>query len=310
MLAPLDAGAGGAGGTGGASGSGGGAAAGGAPTGDGGVEGAELLERLAGLWAGPATMTPLGNFPNMTFDLRPVGGHFLFGQADLDSANTLRFGFSVETYGGRDVLAYRNGGFFQGVLRDSRTALVESSSSSWRFCSVTRGCDYIDARWTLNGSQLVVDTQVRGMPHLFWNAQRRETRTVASPFPATLASQGDGTAPWPAMGALKVDASWGQALAAPADVWLIITTTACFPSFGCNASRSTMTTVPSGSSATLGLPSVHAGAYKVTVVVDADRNFGSTLRPSTGDRVSVDQDVTVSASGEATVSATVFFTVP
>jgi len=289
-----------------------GGAGGGAPMpGDGGVEGVELLGRLAGLWSGPATMTRLGNFPQMSFDLRPVGDGFVFGQTELDGANTLRFGLNIETHGGRDVLAYRNGGFFTGVLRDSRTALVESGPDTWRFCSVTpQGCGYIDARFTLNGTNLVVDARVRGMPHMYWNAQRRETRTVPAPFPASLASQGDGSAPWPAMGSLRVNASWLGALAQPADVWLLLTTTACLPSFACSPSRSVSAAVASGTTVTLTLPSVHAGSYKATVLVDLDRNFASVLRPSSGDRLAVDLDVTVAASGEVTLAAPANLTVP
>lgn len=256
-------------------------------------------------------MTRLGNFPQMNFDLRPVGDHFVFGQAELDSVNTLRFGFSIETHGGRDVLAYRNGGFFTGVLRDSRTALVEAGPDTWRFCSVTpQGCGYIDARFTLNGTNLVVDSRVRGMPHRYWNAQRKETRSVTAPFPASLSSQGDGSAPWPAMGSVRVNVSWAPALTAPADVWLVLTTTACFPSFACSSSRSISTTADAGTSATLTLPSVHAGQYKMTALLDLDRNFTSLLRPSSGDRVAVDQDLTVSQSGEATLNVSASFTVP
>jgi len=108
---------------------------------DAGVAGTGLFTRLAGLWSGPASMTPLGNFPVMSVDFRGVGAGFLFGQTDLDLANTLRFGFSIETHGA-DVVAYRNGGFFGGVLRDTRTRLLEADDTTgrYRFCSVDRGC--------------------------------------------------------------------------------------------------------------------------------------------------------------------------
>lgn len=291
-------------------GAGGGTGGGGAT--DAGVVGVELLGKLAGLWSGPATMTPLGNFPVMNFDLRPVDGQFVFGQSDLDSANTLRFGFSIETYGGRDVLAYRNGGFFQGVLRDSRTQLIETDGGTWRFCSVSdAGCGYIDARFSVSGSQLTLDTKVRGNQHVLWNATRDELRSVPIPFPSDTASRGDGSAPWPTMANVQVTANFGVTLTAQADVWVILTTTPCFPSFSCRASRSVMRAAAvNDTTAMLTVPTVHAGAYKVTVLVDLDRNFATTRAPSSGDRVAVDQDLTVNATGMATLTATTSFVVP
>jgi hypothetical protein len=309
--APTGGGAAGGGVTGGGV-TGGGATGGGGGASDGGVEGVELFGKLAGLWSGPATMTPLGNFPVMNFDLRPVDGQFVFGQSDLDAANTLRFGFSIETYGDRDVLAYRNGGFFQGVLRDSRTALVETDGGTYRFCFVgDAGCGYIDARFTVAGAQLTLDTKVRGNQHVLWNATRDETRTVPTPFPSDTASRGDGGAPWPAMASVQVTANFGLTLAAPANVWVLLTTTPCFPTFGCRASRAVMTSAALGdSSATLTVPTVHAGAYKATVLLDLDRNFATARAPNTGDRIAVDQDLTVPASGTANLTATTSFAVP
>lgn len=279
---------------------------------DGGIAGVELLALLPGLWSGPATMTPLGNFPRMNFDLRPVDGQMVFGQAELDAADTLRFGFNIETYGGRDVLAYRNGGYFGGVLRDTRTALDSTDGGTWRFCYVgDGGCDYIDARFTVSGSSLVLDTHVRGQPHVYWNAQRQETRTVPAGFPSDLASRGDGSAPWPPLATVEVNASWATATAAPADLWLILTTTNCFPSFGCHASRSISGALDGGvSSATLSLPNVHPGSYKATLLLDRDRNFASTFAPTSGDTLAVDQALEVPDAGTATLNATLSYTLP
>ena len=94
------------------------------------VAGLDLLPRLAGLWSGPATMTPLGTFKRMNMDLRAASGQVLFARADLDVFNSLRFAFEVEAPGGAPTLVYRNGGYFLGLLRDSRTALVEQGDLS------------------------------------------------------------------------------------------------------------------------------------------------------------------------------------
>ncbi|MBL8924071.1 MAG: hypothetical protein JNJ54_34760 [Myxococcaceae bacterium] len=280
---------------------------------DAGVAGLGFFPRLAGLWSGPGSMTPLGNFPVMFVDFRGVGDGFLFGQADIDATNTLRFGFSIETYGGVDVLAYRNGGYFQGVLRDSRTKLVESDESvgRYRFCSVDRGCAYLDALFTFStADRLVFDVKVRGNPHLFWSAQRVEPRTLPAPYPATLTSKGDGSAPWPTMGTLSARVNWTQALAADADVWVLATTTACFPTFGCTASRSVKVRALAGAtSATVQVPAFHAGTYKLTGVVDRDSNLAATRAPSSGDSVAVDSDLVMGTQDQSAMLQALY-TVP
>jgi hypothetical protein len=281
---------------------------------DAGVAGVELMTRLAGLWVGPARMTPLGDFPLMSMDFRPVGPGFLFAQADLDVADNLRFGISIETYGGADVLAYRNGGFFQGVLRDSRTKLVESDDAAgrYRFCSVPQGCAYLDATFTFSGpNDLVFDTKVRGTQHVLWTAQRRETRTVPAPFPATAGSLGDGTAPWPAMATVQTTVRWVSPLTQAGTVWVLLTTTNCAPTFTCVASRSLRVEAAAGAtSATLPLPAVHAGDYRLTAVVDRTRMFGTRLAPTSGDSLAVDQPVTVPASGQVSPDVLAAYTLP
>lgn len=285
-----------------------------AGTSDAGVTGIALMTRLAGLWSGPARMTPLGDFPIMYMDFRPVGQGFLFAQADLDVADNLRFGISIETYGGVDVLAYRNGGLFQGVLRDSRTKLMESDDAAgrYRFCSVPAGCNYIDATFTFNGAnELVFDTKVRGTQHVYWTAQRRETRTVAAPFPATLTSMGDGTAPWPTLATVQPTVRWLNPLAQAGTVWVLLTTTNCAPQFTCVASRTLRVDVAAGAtSATLTLPAVHPGDYKLTAVVDRTRMFATRLAPASGDSLAVDQAVTVPASGQVSPDILAAYTLP
>ena len=285
-----------------------------AGTSNAGVAGLALMTRLAGLWVGPARMTPLGDFPIMYMDFRPVGPGFLFAQADLDVADNLRFGFSIETVNGTDVLAYRNGGLFQGILRDSRTRLVESDDAAgrYRFCSVPAGCGYIDATFTFSSpTELVFDSKVRGTQHVLWNAQRRETRTVPSPFPATLDSMGDGGAPWPAMAAVQTTVRWTTPLTQAGTVWVLLTTTNCAPSFTCVASRTLRTDVNTGAtSATLTLPAVHAGDYRLTAVVDRTRMFGTRLAPASGDSIAVDQAITVPASGQVSPDVFAAFTWP
>ncbi|MFL5318903.1 MAG: hypothetical protein ACJ790_04545 [Myxococcaceae bacterium] len=290
----------------------GGNAGGGGGSSDAGIAGAELMQKLGGLWSGPADQTPLGSFPVLSMDFRAATPHFLFGRTDIDSQNNLRFGLSVETYDGADVLAYRNGGYFQGVLRDSRTKLVDSDGGTYHFCASPQGCGYIDATFSFpNPDSLVFDVRVMGNPHEHWTPTRVETRTLPTPFPADWTSQGDGSAPWPTMPTLNATVNWTTALGANADVWIILTTTNCAPSFTCKASRQLKTVASAGATTSaLSLDQVHPGSYKLTALVDKNQNFATTLRLDTGDLLAVDVPLTISTTGNTSTTASATYTVP
>ncbi|MFV8751072.1 hypothetical protein ACNOYE_11060 [Nannocystaceae bacterium ST9] len=275
------------------------------------VVGLDLMTRLAGLWSGPATMTPLGTFEPMNMDLRPADGHVLFSRADLDAENSLRFGFAIETHAGEDVLVYRNGGYFQGVLRDSRTALVEHTpvdaqgQGSWRFCSITaQGCDYIDALFEFDDADhLVFDVKVMGEQHVYWLAERLEPRDLPDPFPVDSTSQGTGDAPFPTMPSLRTTVTWQDPLTEPADVWVFLSTMNC-PLMGiCDFSRSLRGTAEIGAtSIELLHDQIHAGAYRGNAVLDRDRNLESSMFPGSGDAVTLpNQAVEVADVGESTI---------
>jgi hypothetical protein len=281
-------------------------------TGGDAVMGLELLSRLAGLWSGPASMTPLGTFQMMNMDIRAASGQVLFSRADLDAMNSLRFAFEVEAPGDAPTLVYRNGGYFLGLLRDSRTALVEQGGDSWRFCSTgAQGCDYIDARWTFSGADaLVFDVKVKGMQHVYWEATRKETRTLPEPFPIDLTPLASD-AEFPPMPSLKVDVSWAPALAQDGEVWAIVTTGDCDLQFTCTSSRSLRLQVSAGAtSGTLTLDQIHPGPYKLNVILDRNGNLGTTLYPDKGDGIGgLNQDVTVAPTGETVAKATVVVTI-
>lgn len=275
------------------------------------VAGLELLARLSGLWSGPASMTPLGTFPVMNMDLRAASGQVLFARADLDALNSLRFAFEVEAPGGAPTLVYRNGGYFLGLLRDSRTALVEQGGDSWRFCSTgAQGCDYIDARWTFSGADaLVFDVKVKGKQHVYWEATRKETRTLPEPFPVDttpLASDAE----FPPMPALKVDVGWAPALTQDAEVWAILTTVDCDLQFTCTSSRSIRAPVSAGAtSGTLKIDQIHPGPYKLNVILDRNANLATTLYPDKGDGVGgLNQAISVAPTGETAVKAQIVVT--
>lgn len=281
------------------------------PADDGGPDGApregtaglSLLAGLAGLWSGPATQTVLGDFPVMNMDLRAVDERALFGRVDLDDANNLRFLLSVEEHGDGPVLVYRNGGYFQGVLRDSRTALVDAdeSTGTYRFCSLEGGCEYIDAVFELDGDALLFDATVNGATHVVWSAARLEERQLPSPFPVD-EEPGAPDAPFPPLPSAEVTASWPEPAPAGAKVLLSLSTAACplTPTAGCDWSRSFIATLDGGeTSVALPLEQLHPGGYRVNAVLD----LAGDGAPSSGDRVSMpNRALIVPAEGSASLS--------
>lgn len=274
------------------------------------VAGLELMRRLAGLWSGPGTMTPLGDFALMNMDFRAASGHVLFGRADLDAANNLRFAFEVEDHGAGPTLVYRNGGYFLGLLRDSRAALESHEGDTWRFCSATQGCGYIDARFTFAGEdRFKLDVDVKGKQHLTWDATRKETRALPEPFPVDLTPQASD-APFPTMPTLKVDVTWTEPLAQDGEVWGILTTQPCDIQLKCTHSRSLRAAAASGASAgTLLFDQIHPGTYKLTAVLDRNGNMAETLLPDAGDGLSLpNQNVQVAPAGESTAKVAIVVT--
>jgi hypothetical protein len=171
------------------------------------ILGIEFMQRIAGKWTGMNQSGPLGAAFPMTVEFAPNTG-FMYGKLQMDPQNTVVWGFNIETYGGKDVLAYRNGGYLGGARRDSRLQLVEydAAKAYYRFCAVKEsgipvdGCNYIEAKYTFTAPDkmlFVVTTRPERKPHVHWDATRTETRPVPDPFPASIASQGQGEAPWP-----------------------------------------------------------------------------------------------------------------
>lgn len=272
-----------------------------------------LLRKLVGLWSGSGRQTPLGDFPIMNMDLRPVGAYLLFARSDLDADNNLRFSFDVEQAEGQEQLVFRNGGYFQSILRDTRAGLIEHSDTSYRFCALARGCTYLDARWTFAAADRIeLDVKVRGKQHLLWTAQRIEERSAPQPFPADTGAHASDTSPFPAMPSLRVRVGWTDPLATPADVWVLLSRDGCGLS-GCKTSRSLMAAVTAGdTSVELVFDQLHTGSYQVMALLDRDRSFRSTLSPSRGDGVTwpLNTAIQVAESGESSANLHVGYTVP
>lgn len=267
-----------------------------------------FLNALPGLWIAPVTsMTSVGDFPIMAMDIRPADDRTLLSRVDLDAGNNLRFAFAIEEHDGAPVLVFRNGGDFLGILRDTRTALVEHdpAAQTWRFCAIGGGCDYVDAVFTLETPErLVLTATVLGRPHMHWEGVLREERPLDGEFPYDPAP-GSTSDPFPTMPTLRVTLTWTSPTAAAVDAWIVLSTTDCgFAPGSCQPSRFIRTTVEPGStSAELVLEQIHAGDYQANAFLDNNGNLAGTLFPDAGDLVSIpNHDIEVAPAGESTAA--------
>ena len=277
--------------------------------GEGGVDVGSFFAGVSGLWSGPATRTPLGDFPTMSMDLRAAAdGRSLFSRADLDDDNALRFAFDVEDLDGdgTGTLVFRNGGFFLGLLRDSRTRLLDVSDSGtrWHFCSVDRGCDYIDAVWTVDADSLRLDASVLGAIHVVWDASQDEDRALPADFSPTTSSS---DLPLPTLSTLTTTVRF-PATDAEADVWVFLSTTPCGTTFSCTVARQKKIRVDAGATeAVVVIDQLHAGDYLVNALLDRNSNLETALRPDRGDGVA-SPDAAAAVDGADATAVTIVFT--
>lgn len=279
------------------------AADGGAPS-----EAEAFLTRLPGLWSGPATNTPLGAFAVMNMDVRAADARTLFSRFDLDVDDGLRFAFAVETVEGEPTLVFRNGGYFLGILRDTRTVLVERDGARWTFCHRERTCDYLQAVWAFEGDDRVtLAVDVRGARHLDWPARRLEERALPDDFAPT---PGPHDGPFPPLASVEAEVSWGEALDEATTVWLLVSTTACGLGGACTPARIMSAEAPAGARAvTLRIDQVHPGDYVLNAVLDRNHTFAMRLFPDSGDGLAgLDRQVEI--AGETAVALPVVFDVP
>jgi hypothetical protein len=262
---------------------------------------AEVFARLPGLWVGPVdSTTSAGDFPTMNMDVRPADGRTLFSRVDLDGGNSLRFAFAIETHDGEDVLVFRNGGYFLGILRDSRTRLVEADLDAERFtfCSIAMGCEYIRATFDFEGDDVLdMHVDVFDATHFDWPATRAELREQPGPFPSDT-TPGAPDAPFPEMPTLSATLTWTTPLDDASDVWIILSSTDCLMGGGCTPSRFIRGRAEAGdTSIVLTLDQIHAGAYAANAMLDRNGNLLGTFAPDAGDTVAVPTAIDVAASG-------------
>lgn len=106
--------------------------------------GFNVLHQLKGIWNGPvSSTTALGSYPEWIVDFRPIGPSQISAKNELDSLNDIHLSFFIALYNNEYRIAFRNGGSFNGMKRNSYF-LVDSvseggSSSFYRFSEIKKG---------------------------------------------------------------------------------------------------------------------------------------------------------------------------
>ncbi|MCP4503490.1 MAG: hypothetical protein GY822_26460 [Deltaproteobacteria bacterium] len=257
-----------------------------AGTPDSQMPGLAIMTKLVGLWSGPTdSFTVVPDLPIMNMDLALVDDRTLFARQDLDDDNALRFSFSIEEHNGIEELVYRNGGFFEGAAHDSRSTIesYDDKLGVYRFCGIERGCDYLDAIFTFDGADaLTLEVDVRGQPHILWDATRVADNDSSIPFPVDEQATGATDQPFVGMSSLQIHASWNDAATADAQVLVSLSRSACplTDPLNCTWTRNFVQPLMGGeTNVDINTQQLHAETYYLNVVLDKDAN----LFPSTGD---------------------------
>ena len=269
-----------------------------------------FMQRLPGLWTAPVMSgTSVGDLPLMNMDVRPADDRTLFARVDLDAENSLRFAFAVEEdASGEPALVFRNGGYFLGILRDSRTTLqsYDDETGVFRFCSVTGGCDYVEAVFVAPGDDtLTLEVQVMGMFHIHWSPQRAEPRELdgAFPYDDTPGSMED---PFPTMPILEATLTLPEPASGGEQAWILLFTESCPLMVGqCVPSRFLRAPVDAGEDeVVLGLDQIHPGEYFALAILDRDGDLEQSLLPDTEDAVSL-PNIPITVAPRGTSEATI-----
>jgi len=148
--------------------------AGSSSTTDGGLEAIpvdrSLIDRYAGAWSGPVTMTPWGELPFFPIDFVWEGEDLLASETLIpDSDGYFRFRF---VDGGGDMWSLVEEGKIPGGPTQSYTlhpVELDGDTSRWVYLDDP---DFLALQITVTDTELVMDTYLHGASHAIFNLAR------------------------------------------------------------------------------------------------------------------------------------------
>lgn len=154
------------------------------------VLGYGLMAKLPGIWTGPVTSsTALGGFNEWILDFRPNSVAQISGKSELDSLNDIFMSFFVVKHNNQYKLAFRNGGYFAGLLRITY-AIADSvnetgAESYYRFSDLKKGTARVYVEVRFKGDSLKIksftnknNTLSTAVEHMHWKAQLSDNTTT------------------------------------------------------------------------------------------------------------------------------------
>lgn len=156
------------------------------------ILGYDMLEKLPGIWNGPVTSsTPLGGFPEWIVDFRPISAAHVAAKNELDKENDIFMSFFIVKHDCQAKIAFRNGGGFAGMQRNSYMLLdsvyENASIDYYRFSDPVSGGDrvYSDVIFKQDSLSIEVytnkyNTLASPVTHMHWKANLRNDAASAS----------------------------------------------------------------------------------------------------------------------------------
>ncbi len=150
------------------------------------IKGFGLLSKLPGIYNGAVvSSTYLGNFPEWIVDFRPISAAHVTGKSELDTKNDIFLGFFVCKYDNQYKMAFRNGGYFNGMLRTTY-CLIDSVSETTNE-SLYRFSDFKNKKRVFTdvkfkGDSLIIhtytnkyNTLAEPVTHFIWSSKIQDT---------------------------------------------------------------------------------------------------------------------------------------
>ena len=150
------------------------------------VEGFNILAKVAGIWNGPVSSpTPLGGFSQWIVDFRPISPSQISAKNELDSLNDIFMSFFIVKYDNAYKVAFRNGGGFDGNVRNSYMiidSISESESQSfYRFSDPISGGNRVYTNVVFKEDSMIMHTYTNQfntlsepVTHMIWKADLRD----------------------------------------------------------------------------------------------------------------------------------------
>ncbi|HAP68272.1 MAG TPA: hypothetical protein DCR04_00870 [Flavobacteriales bacterium] len=154
------------------------------------VTGYGILEQLPGIWNGPVSSpTPLGSFPEWIVDFRPISTAQVSAKNELDSLNDIFMSFFVVKHDCSYKVAFRNGGGFAGLTRNSYMIIDSvdetASNSFYRFVDPVSGGNRVYTDVTFKQDSLIMVTYTNQYNtlshpsiHMHWRASLRDASSA------------------------------------------------------------------------------------------------------------------------------------